>query len=164
MVPSQHSKGIHLCWVPGCWKGRRGHTASPVAMGLVQEHFAAWELSILGSLPSSLSLVDQPPLAFSSSIVFLTNKNVNWRAFSLFKHSKKVYLAGTTALVCKLIFFPFLPFYCAVLIQAPWRRDREFCISESVQQILKSYLWIFYNTHTDLKSLLKKTPDTLQQY
>lgn len=83
-----------------------GHAAPPMAVGL---DFTACNLSILGSLPSSLSLVDQPPLAFSSYIVFLTNKNVNWRAFSLFKHSKKVYLAGTTALVCKLIFFFPLP-------------------------------------------------------
>lgn len=107
MVPFQHSKGIHLCWVPA----RVSHHPGGGHRGTLTSHghgldFTACNLLILGSLPSSLSLVDQPPLAFFSSIVFLTNKNVNWRAFSLFKHSKKVYLAGTTALVCKLIFFP----------------------------------------------------------
>lgn len=84
-------------------------------------------------------------------------------AYSGVLHQAGVFSKHCNFNLCVALFF--LLFFCrAALIRIPHRGNREFCISKSVQQILKSYLWIFYNTQTDLKSLLKKAPDTLQQY
>lgn len=61
-------------------------------------------LSVLGLLPYSVSLFDQPSFALSFPTVFLT-KNVNQNAFSSFRYLEKVCLASTATFICKLLYF-----------------------------------------------------------